>query len=255
MQLTETRRFSEALGSWMHFEACCFRAGLFSESSFKSAIGSVASSLHAKHKAARVHADYPLSSIQKVPDAERRIGGGGKRSVDFAIIYDDGREPASNPELLIEAKWAGSSHCTVANVMADFIRLCIMKKAHPDATCLFVLAGHSRDVDKVLSRRPFIGGKKDIVRFNGSGTITKFKFLPKNLEHQRAFAPAISEFHAANLRVPIAFCTTGSLPYPAAPAKFKAVAWEVRSVDPQSLAPDEWPKPKKKSELADNEIL
>lgn len=239
----------------MHFEACCFRAGLFSESSFKSAIGSVASSLHAKHKAARVHADYPLGSIQKVPDAERGIGGGRKRSVDFAVIYDDGRKAPSDPEFLIEAKWAGSSHCTIANVTADFIRLCIMKKVHPDAACLFVLAGHARDVDKVLSRRPFIGGKKDVIRFNGNGAITKFRFLPKNPEHQHAFAPAISGFHAANLQVPIAFCTTGSLPYPAAPAKFKAVAWEVHSVDPQNLAIDEWIKPQKKSELAENAIL
>lgn len=248
MKLTETRRFSEALGSWLHFEACCFRAGLFSESSFKGAIGSVASSLHAIHKAARVHADYPLDSIQRVPDAERGIGGGRKRSVDFALLYDDGREPPSDPELLIEAKWAGSSHCTIANVTADFIRLCIMKRAHPEATCLFVLAGHAKDVAKVLSRRPFVGGTKDVVRCNGKGSVTKFKFLPSNPEHQFAFAPAISEFHAANLRVPIAFSTSGSLPYPASPGKFQAAAWEVHSVDQRDLSRDEWPKPRKKSD-------
>jgi len=177
--------------------------------------------------------------------------------VDFAIIYDDRREPPSDPEFLIEAKWAGSSHCSVANVMADFIRLCVMKRSHPNATCLFVLAGHAKDVDKVLSRRPFIGGKKDVVRCIGGGTISKFKFLPKNLEHLKAFAPAISGFHDANLRVPIAFSTSGSLPYPAAPAKFKAVAWEVHSVDTQNLSDDEWPKARKKSEsaLSENAIV
>jgi hypothetical protein len=175
--------------------------------------------------------------------------------VDFAIIYDDGREPPSDPELLIEAKWAGSSHCTIANITADLIRLCIMKKAHPDATCMFVLAGHARDVDKVLSRRPFLGGRKDAIRTDGSGTIRKFKFLPKNSEHQHAFASAISSFHAVNLRVPIAFCTSGSAPYPSAPAKFKAAAWEVHSVDPQNLAVGDWKKPRKRSELAENAIL
>jgi len=110
MRISDARRFAEALGSWMHFEACCFRAGLFSESSFKSAIGSVASSLHAEHKAARVHADYPLAAIQRVPVAGRKTVSGRKRSVDFALIYDDGRQPASDPEVLIEGKWAGSSH-------------------------------------------------------------------------------------------------------------------------------------------------
>lgn len=255
MRLTVTRRFAEALGSWMHFEACCFRGGLFSESSFKSALGSVASSLHAQHRAARVHADYALGSIQKVPDAERKIGGGRKRSVDFAIIHDDGRQPPSEPELLIEAKWAGSSHCSTANVTADFIRLCIMKRAHPDAIALFILAGHAKDVDKVLSKRPFAGGRNDVIRYNGSGTITKFKFASTNIEHQRAFAAAISGFHSANLRVPAAFSTTGSLPYPGKPAKFKAAAWEVYSVDPENLAIDAWPISKKKPELAENVIL
>ncbi len=246
MKITETRRFAEGLGSWMHFEACCFRAGLFSESSFKSAIGSVASSLHADHKAARVHADYPLKAIQRIPDSERRISGGRKRSVDFALIYDDGREPPSEPQILIEAKWAGSSHCTVTNLISDFIRLSLMKRAHENAICMMILAGHARDVDKVLSRRPFVGGKKDVIRSNGRGTVTKFNFHSKSLEHQKEFASAINGFHAANLDVPVGFLTSGSAPYPSAPAKFKAVAWEVRAVDSRNLCRNEWPISKKK---------
>lgn len=90
-----------------------------------SAIGSVVSSFQAEHRGARVHADYPLSSIQRIPDSERKTGGGRKRSVDFALLYDDGRQPRSEPQILIEAKWAGSSHCSVTNVVADFIRLCL----------------------------------------------------------------------------------------------------------------------------------
>lgn len=244
MRMTDTRRFAEALGSWMHFETCCFRAGLFSESSFKSAIGSVASSLHGDHKAARVHADYPLAALQRVPDAERKIGGGRKRSVDFALIYDDGRQPASNPQVLIEAKWAGSSHCSVTNLVADFIRLCLMKRAHPEATCLLVLAGHSKDVNKVLSRRPFVGGTRDVIPSNG-GANKSFKFLPRDAAHQSAFAGAVSAFHQANLRVPIRFSVSGSAPYPAVAAKFQAVAWEVGSVDNRDLSRDEWPAPTK----------
>jgi len=251
--MTATRRFAEALGSWMHFETCCFRAGLFSESSFKSAIGSVASSLQAEHRGARVHADYPLSSIQRIPDSERKIGGGRKRSVDFALIYDDGRQPVSEPQILIEAKWAGSSHCSVTNLMADLIRLSLMKRAHQHATCLLVLAGHANDVDKVLLRRPFAGDTKDKVRFDGTGTRRKFRFLPKNSDHQSCFSSAISGFHKANLGVPIAFSTSGSLPYPSAPTKFKAVAWEVHAVHDQNLSRDEWPAPKRKRAAAPEE--
>ena len=246
MKMADTRRFAEALGSWMHFEACCFRAGLFSESSVKSAIGSVASSLHADHKAARVHADYPLAAIQPVPDAKHTGSRGRKRSVDFALIYDDGRQPVSEPEVLIEAKWAGSSHCTVTNIVADFIRLCLMKRAHPGATCLLVLAGHSRDIDTVLSRRPFVGRTRDVIRCDGTGAITKFKFLHRDADHQGDFAKAISTFHAANLDVPIGFSTSGSAPYPKKPATFMAVAWEVRGVDGRNLSRDEWSPPKNK---------
>lgn len=230
----------------MHFEACCFRAGLFSESSFKSAIGSVASSLHANHKAARVHADYPLATIQRAPDADKKSGRGRKRSVDFALVYDDGRQPASDPEVLIEGKWAGSSHCTTANIVGDFIRLCLMKRAYPNATCLLVLAGHTRDLDGLFLRRPFAGGARDVIRCNGTGAITRFKFLHRDSAHQRHFAGIISDFHAVNLDVPISFSVSGSTPYPDGSAKFKAAAWEVREVDVRNLSRTEWPAPKKK---------
>ena len=247
MKMTETRRFSEALGSWMHFEACCFRAGLFSESSLKSAIGSVASSLHANHMAARVHADYPLPAIQRVPSGEATTSRGRKRCVDFALIYDDGRQPPSEPFLLIEGKWAGSSHCTTENIMTDFVRLSIMKRARPGATCLFVLAGHSKDIHAVLSHRPFTGTRGDVIHSNGTGAITKFKFRENDMEHQRAFAQLVSDFHAANIKVPASFSTSGSTPYPAAPAKFKAAAWEVRIVNSQNLVANQWPPPKRLS--------
>lgn len=255
MRMTETRRFAEALGSWMHLEACCFRAGLFSESSFKGAIGSVASSLHASHRAARVHADYPLAAIQRVPDGERKSNGGRKRSVDFALIYDDGRQPVSEPEVLIEAKWAGSSHCTVTNVVADLIRLCLMKRAHPNAKCLFVLAGHSRNVRAMLSRRPFVGGTRDVVRRSGTGANTKFAFLPKDAEHHKSFVSAVSAFHGANLEVPIGFTVSGSTLYPT-DATFQAIAWEIRAVDNRNLSRPEWPAPKKRRErgLTENSI-
>lgn len=245
MKMSSTRRFAEALGSWMHFEACCFRAGLFSESSLKSAIGSVASSLRADHKAARVHADYPLAAIQRMPGAVRKGGAGRKRNVDFALIYDDKRQPVSEPHVLIEAKWAGSSHCKTSSIMGDFIRLSLMKRAHPGTICMFILAGHSKDIDKVLSRRPFLGSGRDVIPCDGTGAVKKFKFLPLDVNHQKAYAEIISEFYEANLNVPRDFSVSGSLPYPAAPTTFKAVAWEVRSVGIQNLGREDWPAAKR----------
>jgi hypothetical protein len=244
MKMTCARRFAEALGSWMHLEACCFRAGLFSESSLKSAIGAVASSLRANHAAARVHADYELHAIQRVPDAERKLNGGRKRSVDFALIYDDRREPPSDPEVLIEAKWAGSSYCSISNLITDFIRLSIMKRAHPGASCLFVLAGHSRDLDAVLRRRPFAPGGRGSINCVGGGSIRKFRFMPSDRGHRRYFGAAISAFHGANIDVPVAFDISASSPYPPLPAKFRAVAWEVKAVDQKNLNPGDWPKPR-----------
>jgi len=256
MKMTETRRFAEALGSWLHLEACCFRAGLFSESSFKSAIGNVASCLHGDHKAARVHADYPLAAIQRVPDGERKPSGGRKRSVDFALIYDDGRQPVSEPQVLIEAKWAGSSHCTTSNLIADFVRLCLMKRQHPTATCLLVLAGHSANINKVLSRRPFAGNYRDVIRCTGGHSNSSFNFRSNDAEHRSAFGGAISAFHSANIKVPIRFWISGAAPYPA-PGKFQAIAWEIRGVDERNLKPEDWPaaKTKKAKDLAEDELL
>ena len=251
MKLSKARRMSEALGSWLHFEACCFRAGLFSESSFKAAIGSVASSLQADHRAARVHADYELPAIQRVPDAERGIGGGRKRSVDFALIYDDGREAPSDPELLIEAKWAGSSHCSVSNIVADFVRLAMMKRAHPNAICLFILAGPFSDVSKVLSKPPFKNQqiKKDAIGF--ASNMRKFEFRPTSAEHQKHYGAALNAFLSANLSVPAGFTvtSTGCYPHraPGQTAKFQAVAWEVYYVPRSNISAKEWPQPLKRT--------
>lgn len=245
MKMTDTRRFAEALGSWLHFEACCFRAGLFSESSFKSAIGSVASSLHGDHKAARVHADYPLQAIQRLPEPGKKGHPGRKRSVDFALIYDDGRQAVSEPQVLIEAKWAGSSHCSTSNVVADLIRLCLMKRHHPSATCMLVLAGHSTNIKKVLSSRPFIGNYRDVIRCTDGHSHSSFRFKSNDAEHRTAFGTAIYSFHAAKLKVPNRFSVSGAAPYPPT-GRFQAIAWEIREVDKLNLKPDEWPTRKLK---------
>lgn len=251
MKLSNARRISEALGSWLHFEACCFRAGLFSESSVKTAIGSVASSLHADHPAARVHADYELAAIQPVPDAERKPGGGRKRSVDFALIYDDGRVAPSNPELLIEAKWAGSSHCSVTKIMADFVRLTLMKRAHPEAICLFVLAGRSSDILRTLSRPPFKNENRAKDAIGYAKNMRKFAFRSGNEEHQKHYGAAINAFLSANLIIPSGFTVTGTNCYPPQlggnTVKFQAVAWEVYYVPPTNLSAKEWPAPQKRS--------
>jgi len=249
MRVSNARRFSEALGSWLHFEACCFRAGLFSESSIKAAIGGVASSLHAKHLGARVHADYQLAAIQRVPDTEAKPSGGRKRSVDFALIYDDGRVAPSSPEFLIEAKWAGSSHCSVANVISDFVRLAIMKRAHPHAVCLFVLAGRYTDVAKILSKAPFVGGGKgDSIGY--SMNMRKFEFRSGSKEHQKRFGSILNAFLEANPDVPSSFTSTSTACYPPQSegntVKFQAVAWEVTHVPAKNISAWQWPKQPKR---------
>lgn len=251
MDFAHRRRFAEALGSWMHFEMCCFKAGLFSENSFKSAIGSVASSIHASHRGARVHADYQLAAIQKVPDSERKLSGGRKRSVDFALIYDDGREPPSEPEILIEAKWAGSSHCSTANIFADFIRLALMKRAHPDATCLFVLAGKKSDVREILSMPPFEATRRrsDGIEY-GKGE-RKFVLDPASTVHAKHFSAPINAFHKVNLEVPAEFLVIGTSPYPndstTSSVKFQAIAWEICSVGRRNVVASRWPVPTKRT--------
>lgn len=168
MPMSVPRRLAEAIESWLHFEYCCFRAGLFSESSLKSAVGQVLSSLPIEEKGARVHADYPHIALN--PNKKR----GRKNEVDFALILDAKGNEEKNADVVVEVKWANSSHCTPDNILKDFLRLAMIKSHSPKTKCVFILAGPLRNITKKINMMPF---KSDGKINNGIGTTTSERRL------------------------------------------------------------------------------
>jgi hypothetical protein len=80
MQMTIGRRVAEAVGSWLHLEFCCYRAGLLSEGALKAAVGQVLSSFPISSVGARIYADFPHDALNPIKKSGR------KKAVDFALI-------------------------------------------------------------------------------------------------------------------------------------------------------------------------
>jgi len=232
------RRLSEAIGSWLHLEFCCYRAGLFSESSLKTAVGNVLSSFPISTKGTRVHADFPHAALNPVKKAGR------KREVDFALVLVGNGLRKSNAEVLVEVKWADSSHCNSKTIIQDFLRLSILKTTDPNATCVFILAGTHKAIEVALSSMPFRTSGKKNTGIAASGSNRRITFDRSNSEHFSSFASSIRYFARAGFKLPQSIVTRSHGLHPiqskAGTIDFQAIAWEVESVSPDSLNSSKW---------------
>jgi hypothetical protein len=247
MELSITRRLVEAVGSWMHLEVCCYRAGLFSESALKSVVGQILSSLPISNKGVRAYADFAHEALNPL----NRVSPGRDRSVDFALVLAGDGLAKKEAELLIEVKWAASAHCSLSNIFKDFLRLAILKRANPQARCIFLLAGPAKHVQTVMNSTLFKSpkGKKTTIGVSGSQT----KLVPdnSNTNHVKLFSSAISSLRRSGLEIPVSFTSLFFSPFPAISTtttiRFQAVAWEITAADLNNIHPRLWPKPEKRS--------
>lgn len=238
MQMHVARRLSEAIGSWLHLEFCCYRAGLFSESSLKAAVGNVLSSFPISAKGTRVHADFPHAALNPLKKAGR------KREVDYALVLAGNGLPKSNAEVLVEVKWADSSHCSSETIFQDFLRLAILKAADQNATCVFILAGTHKAVDLALSSMPFRTAGQNNKGIGASGANRRITFDRSNTEHAASFASSIREYSAAGFTLPHSIVTRSHGLHPiqseTGTVDFQAIAWEVESVSSAPLNSGKW---------------
>lgn len=227
MQMHVARRLAEAIGSWLHFEFCCYRAGLFAESSLKAAVGHVLSSFPIVTKGARVYADFPHEALNPAKK------GGRKREVDFALLLAGKDIPRRGAEVLVEAKWADSSHCSPQKIFEDFLRLATLKAAEPKAACIFVLAGSHKAISTKLACMPFRSAGKRNVGIGSSGFQKRLRVDRSNLDHIKIFLPTIQEFADAGFDVPISFVTRATGLHPlqteGGTVDFQCIAWELVS--------------------------
>jgi len=238
MQMHPARRISEALGSWLHLEFCCYRAGLFSEDSFKAAVGNVLSCIPTTRRGVRAHANFAHEALNPI----RRAGR--KREVDFALVLAGVGLPKRATELAIEAKWASSSHCTPENIFQDFLRLAAIKRMDTDAICIFVLAGNCKSVQTVLGSSPFRIPGRENTGIRHSTNDRRFTLDSTNVHHRGNFGPVIQDFAAQGFAVPASFVSRAHGLHPrqtdGGTVDFQAIAWEVREISTQSVNPTAW---------------
>lgn len=238
MQMHVARRLSEAIGSWLHFEFCCHRAGLFSESSLKAAVGSVLSTFPTSTKGARVYADFAHEALN--PIARR----GRKREVDFALALAGKGIPKRNARIVVEAKWADSSHCTCESIFQDLLRLAEIKRADPDTICIFILAGPHRELSSRLRDMPFKSSGKRNTGIAASGAEKRLTLDPSMVEHRHAFGKTIKDWAAAGFTIPESFVCRAHGLHPrqtdGGTVDFQSIAWELTQVSGNTLNPARW---------------
>lgn len=167
-----------------------------------------------------------------------------KKEVDFALILAGKGLPKRNAEVLIEAKWSNSTHCTPANVFTDFLRLAALKQADPGARCIFLLAGHTSSFSRLIGGMPFMS---EGARNTGIGTHAYQKRVrpnPQNSEHQKHWKAPIQALLADGLRVPDSFVTQACSAHPVqsdgGTVDFQAQCWEVTEVSATLLDKALW---------------
>lgn len=239
MQMTIGRRVAEAVGSWLHLEFCCYRAGLLSEGALKAAVGQVLSSFPISTKGTRVYADFPHDALNPVKRQGR------KKEVDFALILAGKGLPKKNAEVLVEAKWSNSSHCTPMKVFTDFLRLAALKRADPNAKCIFLLAGHTASFNALISGMPFICGSPRNTGIGTSGNQKRVTPRPTSVTHWTHWRQPIHDLLADGLIIPDSFVTQACSAHPiqseGGTVDFQAQCWEILNVSHTNLIPARWP--------------
>jgi hypothetical protein len=134
-------KLSRGLSGRLSFDYACNRGGVFSETYFYGLMMELLAS-HVSPTGSVVRVGHPLDAIQH-PDR----AGGRFREVDFVITT---REDEPEVQAAIEVKWAGSGYATGENILKDLVRLSLVRNAHPNARCFFVLAGRRRDIQALF---------------------------------------------------------------------------------------------------------
>ncbi|MGC2970420.1 hypothetical protein [Paraburkholderia aspalathi] len=195
---------TEGVGAALLYDYCCFRGYLFSEAYLSNCVGAILQSLHGGISAQVIGGyHHPrLASIQE--------GRGRRKEIDFVVAeYDDGSDTkrarsklspmhksqdASRIATAVEAKWAGSSHCTLNNVVWDLVRLAMVKEDNPNATAILLLAGEKKELEK------FAGKAKEVLKFEAGHFA--MELLPESQKSRKRLAAVFNEQKLQKLSFP-----------------------------------------------------
>lgn len=135
------KRLADGVSAKLEFDYVCERGHSFGEYHLHGVMNEIISAIISP-KDFIPRSGYAHDALAK--EADQAIGR--KREVDFYI-------QAHNPgtaDVCIEAKWAGSSHCTWDRILLDLCRLTLVKQHSSDTECLFVLSGPTKAVNAAL---------------------------------------------------------------------------------------------------------
>jgi len=213
-----TRRLTEGVGAWLHFEFACNRSGLFNESYLSVPVGQILSA---------TFGDRILSEFKHPVLAPLMVGSGRRPAIDF--VYCD---PYPTIKIAVEAKWAGSSNTTVENIIWDLIRL-EQVAYHYEATSIFLLAGRRDDLVKLITSVDFVGRKgsfetQPILRTD-LNTRLRLSLLPDSPYRIPLFRRLFRQLQ--NVPIPHRLYTVRTEPFPtnSPTSYFQVFAWTVQS--------------------------
>ncbi|WP_309707211.1 hypothetical protein [Armatimonas sp.] len=155
-----------------------------------------------------------------------KTGRGRKPEIDSVVI----NKSSDTIMIAIEAKWAGSSHCTPANILWDIVRLKILVDRNPNCTGVFLIAGHKKNIDVCFSLPFFAPGTQHPLQ---QGNTRKKTFsIRANKDHQSFIEIQKNAWKKKypNLEVPDSLVTVLEDPTKSANEvnRFVAKAWVIR---------------------------
>lgn len=172
------KRLRDGITARLEYDFACERGHSFGEYHLHGVINEIISAI-IDPGLFKLHGGYPHPAINSL-DAPKRAGR--PREVDFYVEHRD----TDQARTCIEAKWAGSSHCTWDRVLLDLYRLTLVKEHSPEAECLFVLAGFTKNVDALLDTMPVVwqGGSsthrmRALQRPKNKGVATSRNYRPR----------------------------------------------------------------------------
>ncbi len=233
--MNEVQRLTAGTAAFLQYEFCCMRANLFSEAHLTGAIANILQSLHGGLTSQLISGyKHPV-----LTDLKKK--GGRRPEIDYVVAayddqYSDQRQRPQHTKTgstlrvdlfttAVETKWAGSSHCTISNILWDLLRLEMLTAVNPKVNAYFLIAGH---MDKLAQLRTKDGLENLIPFVDGPHALALTPASDKNESILTSF------FQAADLQdldVPHGLTVTPCLnaAMMVQTSKMQAIAWKVQS--------------------------
>lgn len=235
--MKEIKRLTEGLAASLWYEYCCLKGKLFNESFLTSSTGNILQAIHGGITA-QVISGYQHPHLSNLMKSKGR-----KPELDFVVSkYDDskidqrGRSATKpvrqerNTDLLltaIETKWAGSSHCTIENIIWDVIRLEMLSAQNTNLSAIMLVAGPHKLLNTLRTK-------------NGLDQLLPFKpgphelnLLPKDTNNLKLLARVFKDKQIRKLSIPKKITITPSISAltPTNSSKMCIIAWQINAKD------------------------